>query len=147
MGIFSGSVNAEALSASARFGLEGDLLRQSASHNSAKGSTSQAGPTVFSMGAQAHLAKTSVTGGVRIGPVKVDLTGSVGYGAAASASVGVSRTGFSLSGQVGAGGTVGAGLRVAWDTNQLNTAIAKASVPQPLVRTSGISGGGSDTMW
>lgn len=127
-GVWSGSMSAQALTASAKFGLEGDLAGKSVNGKD-KGKTSSSGLTMFTAGAEAHVAKTTVAGGVKIGPVKLEASASVGYGASASVSVGASKKGFGAGAELGAGATVGVGFKITWDTGAAEKAIARASVP------------------
>jgi len=138
-GIFSGVFRAEALTASARAGLEGDLIGTSKSVDNKTGTVKSSSSSVVaaSVGAEAHIAKTTVGFGIQLGPVRIELAGSVGVGAAATAQVDVSKKGFAVSASGGAGATVGVGLKVNWDSDRLDqaiqTATKNASQPQPKV--------------
>jgi hypothetical protein len=132
IGIFTGSFKAEALSASANFGLQGDLAGAKTNVNNTT-KTSSSGITVFAVGAEANVAKTTVSSGIKLGPVNIQLSGSVGYGAAANASIGAGKSGFGVSATAGLGATVGLGLKVTWDSGKVDSAIrqATASVNKP----------------
>lgn len=69
---------------------------------------------VFSVGAEASIAKVTVSQAVKLGPIRIEGTASVGVGASAGAAAGFSSKGFALGAKLGLGGTLGAGIRVSW---------------------------------
>lgn len=142
-GRLKGSVSAQALTASAKLGAVGELGERLVNEN---GKVSSSGPKVWGAGVEAHIAKTSVSGGIKIGPVSVELTGRVGYGASAGIGIGKGEKRFGFQAHAGLGPTVGLGLTVSWDTAAAETAIAKATAPRTSARSAEASAASSPLM-
>lgn len=99
-GVAYGSVSAEALTAKAHVGLDPNL--------------SGNGLNVYSAGASAHNAKTTLSGGIRLGPLQIGGNVSVGAGAAMSAHIGAGKNGFKIGFEAGPMKTIGLGFSVSW---------------------------------